>query len=140
MAAFYIRYKQWVSLPDLDAEGPFFDIYPTEGTRRIRSINVLIEGIHISDLKHEMLIHESEQDTQLQHVVIRYAIRSIEQGLREDIFPNPPNGETDILFIPDDDLRMLRKMLQEKTCSYQIKEDRELLCSAASETDKTFWL
>ena len=48
--------KQWVSRPDLDAEGPFFDIYPTEGVRRIRCINVLIEGIHISDLKHEMLI------------------------------------------------------------------------------------
>jgi hypothetical protein len=137
MVAFRIRYKQWIRRPDFDAEGPFFDVYAKEEQRRIWCVNTLLEGSEIQSLKDEMFLQESEKDAQLRRVVIRYAIKRIEEGLRDGIFPAPPSHTTDNLFIPSDELPVLRQMLQEKTCSYQIKENRELLCSAASETDKT---
>ena len=127
----------YVDRTGLNAEGPFFNIYAKGEEDLIRSINVLISRSDIHSLRNEMILQESEKDAQLQRVVIRYAIQRIEQGRREDIFPNPPNGTTDNIFVERDDRPMLRQMLQDKTCEYQIKEGRDLLCSAASEANAT---
>ena len=133
MAAFCIRYKQWVRRPELNVqEGPFFDVYPKEEGHLIRCINVLLSSSDIQNLKHEMHIEGPEGDARLQSVVIRYAIQRIEQGLNAAVFPNPPNNTTDNLFITQDDYPILRQLFQGKTCEYQLKEGRELLCSAAS--------
>jgi hypothetical protein len=138
MPAFRIRYVEWLRRPGgRDAEGPFFEIYPKEGERSLRCVYVPLSRSDIPSLKHEMHLQGPEGDTQFERAVIRYAIQRIEQALREDIFPNPPSDTTDCLSIKRDDHPMLRQMLQEKTCSYQIKEGRDLLCSAASEADET---
>jgi hypothetical protein len=135
MATFRLCYKDWVR--QHDAQGPFFDVYAKEEELRIRCVHVLLGWHDIQALKYEMRLQEPEGDAQFESAVIRYAIQRIEQELREDIFPNPPGNTTDYLYITHDKFPMLRQMLQEKTCSYQIKEGRDLLCSAASEADKT---
>jgi hypothetical protein len=138
MAAFRVRYVKWVRRPELRVtEGPFFDIYPKGEGRLIRCINVLLKSSDIQDLKHEMRLQGPEGDAQFERAVIRYAIQRIEQGLKEDLFPNPPSDETDNLFITRDDHPTLRQLFQEKTCTYQIKEVAGLLCSAASPDDAT---
>jgi hypothetical protein len=138
MAAFRIRYKEWVHRPELNvAEGPFFDVYAQEETRHIRCIHVLLGSSDIQSLKHQMGLQGPQGDDKLQRVVTRYAIKRIQDGLRADIFPNPPSIKTDDLFIKQDEYPMLRHMLQEKTCEYQNKEGRDLLCTATGAGDMT---
>jgi TIR domain len=138
MPAFRIRYIKWLNRPELNvAEGPFFDIHPKEQGRLIRCIHVLLAASDIQSLKNEMHLERPEEDAEFKRVVIRYAVQRIEQGLKEGLFPNPPGTTTDNLFIIRNDFPILRQMLQEKTCEYQIKEGRGLLCTAAAASDST---
>lgn len=128
MVAFRIRFIAWKRWPDLkNATGPFFEVYSKGEEHPIRSIRVL----------NEMGLEGPQEEVSFKSVVIRYAIQLIERGLRENVFPTPPSGETDNLFIKQADHPFLRQLLQEKMCAYQLQEGRDLLCSAASANDET---
>ena len=137
MVAFRIRFNKWVNRPDKSfSEGPLFDICTKGEDRPIRCIHALLQGSDVRNLKREMGLQEPQGDAAFESVVVRYAIQRIDRGLRENAFP-PPSGKTDNLFLEEDEFPFLRQMLWEKTCTYQIQEGRDLLCSAASAEDKT---
>ena len=133
--AFRVKFVKWERRPDLSyVEGPFFDVFAKSGAHRVRCIHVLISPSDIRALQHDTQL--SHDEDRIQRAVIRYAIQRIEQGLRNGLFPPEPNQNTDNLPLEEADVLALRQLLREKTCTYQLQEGRDLLCSAASAEDK----
>jgi hypothetical protein len=101
---------------------------------RVRCIHVLISPSDIRALEDE--IEGPEANRRIRRAVIRYGIKRVEHGLLEGLFP-PPSQNTDNLPLEEADLSAIRLLVEKKTCIYQLKEDRDLLCSAAAPEDKT---
>lgn len=80
--------------------------------------------------------HEKQRADRLNAVCLRFAVASVEARIRDGIIPSSPPKEERIEVV-DADLPILRRLLEEKTCSYQIEESKELYCSAASKADET---
>jgi hypothetical protein len=62
--------------------------------------------------------YEQEKE-RLEHALLRYAIRQIEQGLRSGVFPTTPTLENQTISIELKDLPLIENLIQEKTCTYQ---------------------
>ena len=139
MATFRIHLEdEWVDRRDLaDYSGPMFSIYSEEEDKALNHINVLIDTLDIHRIQNENGVNKQSILRKFKLVVIRYGVEGIERGIREGIFPQNLNGKTYNLIIEDLDIPVLRRLLQGKTCSYQIQEGRDLLCSAASSKDPT---
>ena len=61
--------------------------------------------------------------------ILRWAVRQVEQRLREgSIKPS-----TEWLHLEVEDFESLRHMAHQKNCDYQVKESRDLFCSASFE-------
>lgn len=139
MVSFRICFDQWSNRPDrMHAEGPVFRVY-TGAVEHPLWIHVLMDSFDVRTLQDEMGLQSQEREphSDLRRAVLRYAIQCIEQGLREELFPVPPTDNTYELPVEKADISSLRQLLQEKTCTYQIREGRDLLCSVASSKDQT---
>jgi hypothetical protein len=68
---------------------------------------------------------------------VRFAVTRITQGLKDGRFREPPTRNTLTLPVEADDLPTIQQLLQEKTCAYQVRQGRDLFCSAASADDPT---
>lgn len=138
MVAFRIHFVKWERRPDRNnVEGPFFQVFVQAETHPFRSIHALMDPSDIHALQHEIGLQGFHGNDRVQQAVIRYAIQRIEHGLREGLFPAELNRNTTNLPLEEADILALRQLLQEKTCTYQLQEGQDLLCSAASAEDKT---
>lgn len=73
----------------------------------------------------------------LESALLRFAVRRIERGLAAEEIPPGPTTEIQTFTVEEDDLPELAELLAEKTCDYQLRQGRDLLCSAASLRDET---
>jgi hypothetical protein len=138
MVAFRLHFVKWEHRPDRhNMEGPFFRVFAQAEAPPFQSIHALITPSALYDLQHETGLQGFHSNDRVQQAVIRYAIQRIEHGLREGLFPTEPSRDTTNLPLEEADVLALRQLLQDKTCSYQLQEGRDLLCSAARAEDKT---
>ena len=141
MVAFRIRYYQWDGNLNLDGargEGPIFHIY-TGATDLAFAVAVFVAAADVSMLRQEIAVQEETRFPQrlLPTAVRRFAVQRIAQGLKDGRFlPQPPGADL-WMRVEEDALPAIRQLLQEKTCTYQIRQGRDLLCSAASADDPT---
>ena len=83
MAAFRLRFVEWVSRPELShVEGPFFDVFVA--ANRVRCIHVLITPSDIRALEQD--VEGSQQNHRVRQAVICYGIKRIQHGLLEGLF------------------------------------------------------
>jgi len=146
MVAFRLRYRRWHedSAPPL-RKGPIFRVSteaigPLHMTQPPFTISVLMEEDDFNDLQNEIALQEGTRFPdlhRLQTAVVRFAVTRIVHGLKDGRFLEPPTGN--ILTIPVEaaDLPAIRQLFQEKTCTYQIRQGRDLLCAVASPNDPT---
>jgi hypothetical protein len=73
----------------------------------------------------------------LLEVLLRFAVRQIDGQLRTGVLPATPSVEVHLLRVEEGDLPLLASMLGAKTCDYQLRDGRDLLCSAATPNDQT---
>jgi hypothetical protein len=138
MVAFRLHFVKWERRPERNnVEGPFFQVFAKAEVHPFQSIHALIDPSDLHALQHEIGLQGFHGNDRVQHAVIRYAIQRIEHGLREGLFPTEPSHNTTNLPLEEADILALRQLLQDKTCTYQLQEGRDLLCSAASAEDKT---
>ena len=68
--------------------------------------------------------------------LLRFGLRRIEQDLTNGILDQQTTGVYQVHLAPDD-LATLRRLMDEKTCSYQAPDANNLYCTAASINDET---
>jgi hypothetical protein len=76
-------------------------------------------------------------ESRLLEVLLRFAVRQIDQQRRAGVLPATPSVEVHVLRVEEGDLPLLASMLGAKTCDYQLRDWRDLLCSAATPNDQT---
>jgi hypothetical protein len=76
-------------------------------------------------------------ESRVLEVLLRFAVRQIDQQLRAGVVPATPSVEVHLLRVEEGDLPLLASMLGAKTCDYQLRDGRDLLCSAATPNDET---
>lgn len=87
---------------------------------------------------HYGLGEDSEIDALLQGALLRYGVSRIEDTLKGSIGPDAFFGAgTHDWTITSDDIDALTALMSEKICEYQLKDGRDLLCSAAALNDET---
>jgi hypothetical protein len=131
--AFRIVFSQWIDPDILPIPSwsrpwlyPQFDIY--EEARHLFLVNV-----HVRNDPAEPRYRDRKEEFKL--ALLQYSVRRIEDALRNESFlSNPPRGFQEI-YIGVDDLPFIDKLLEEKNCTYQMKEGRKLFCSAISLDD-----
>lgn len=83
------------------------------------------------------LVFEEDPDPVLLDALLRWGIARLEAQLAQE----PPAWDPGVTHtewrVADDDLEGLAALASEKTCEYQLREGRTLLCSAAGVNDKT---
>src|SRR6266704_2679543 len=138
MVAFRLRYEKWETLSDRNSEqGPTFLVH-TEATEHPLIIRFLVSHV-FKNLQQEIVFQQETRlpNNALQTAVVRFAVAQIAQGLKDGRFlPLPPSDFHD-LYVEDAELPAIRQLLQEKTCDYQIRQGRDLLCAVASQNDPT---
>jgi hypothetical protein len=68
---------------------------------------------------------------------LRFTVRRIERGLAAGSFPSEETAEIQKVTVEEDDLPELARLLADKTCGYQLRVGRDLLCRAADRGDET---
>ena len=139
MVVFRLHYGLWYTDPDHSLrEGSIFCIYvgdpeharntnPYGGYRFHRSAGY--EGFAARG--------SGFLDGPLQTAVVRFAVARITHGLKDGLFLEPPTHNTFTVPVEAADLPAIQQLLQEKTCTYQIRQGGNLLCSAAISTNPT---
>jgi hypothetical protein len=94
-------------------------------------------GVYYADVDLEYEALSGELNSNLDRAVIRWAVAHAEERLRLGSLPVPPPRETYKLSLTQGDLAILRRMVEQKTCEYQVLSGRDLFCSAASADDGT---
>lgn len=72
------------------------------------------------------LMRETDEDT-AEWTILRWAVRKVEQRLREGPIDSPISW----LQLELEDFELLRQMVRQKNCDYQVKMSRDLFCSAS---------
>ena len=143
MVTFRLRYYQWDDNLNLDGacgEGPIFHVY-TGATDLAFAIAVFMAAADVSMLRQEIALQEetrSPSNDPLRTAVVRFAVARIAQGLKDGLFlAFPTHAPPFPLPVEEADLPAIRQLLQAKTCTYQTRQGRDLLCSVASVNDPT---
>ncbi len=76
-----------------------------------------------------------DEKQRLEQACSRWAVRRIESLMRGD--PPIEQSEAKNLIVQETDIPLLRELMAEKDCDYQISEGRDLLCSAAGKRRNT---
>jgi hypothetical protein len=139
MASFRLHYVQWITDQDDEpGEGPIFRVY-AGASDRPSTIRVFLSGLDVRTLQQEIVLQQETRfpTKPLRAAVVRFAVARIAQGLKNGLFLEPPTHTTLKVPVEEADLPAIRQLLHEKTCTYQIRQGRDLLCSAASTNDPT---
>jgi hypothetical protein len=75
--------------------------------------------------------HSDHGEATFREVILRWTVDRIERGLHENEFSQGLN----FIDLGVDDFEVLRRMVREKNCDYQVAEARDLFCSASSHLD-----
>lgn len=102
-------------------------LFPVVVRLRVSFAQTLLEGRYKDDA----------QRGRLEAALLRFAVPRIETGLQAGAFSSEPTSEHQVMTVEQDDLFHLEALLVEKTCHYQVVEDRDLYCSAAAEADSS---
>jgi hypothetical protein len=141
MVTFRLSYSHWHTAPEHNyEEGPAFCVSTGEAGHSF-TILVLMNRTYLRDLQEEIAL---QQETRLpnpdllQAAVLRFAVGQITQGLKDGRFLEPlTSNNTLTLPVVAADLPTIRQLLEEKTCTYQIHQGRDLFCSVATADDPT---
>lgn len=71
----------------------------------------------------------------LERVLLRFALHRIESDLTGGSVVTQPDSATQGMVVQEEDRCELAAMLADKTCDYQIKQRRDLFCTAAARND-----
>lgn len=72
----------------------------------------------------------------VEQVLLRWSVHRIEEGLRTgELRVDEQTTDIQLLSITDDDMGYLTRLIEEKRCGYQVRQERELYCSAAGRND-----
>ena len=80
---------------------------------------------------------EKESAKRLEEALIRYGVRRLTQAIRDGLLPFSEESLFEDVKLELPDVPAVVAMMREKTCSFQHREGRELLCSAAASDDPT---
>jgi hypothetical protein len=75
--------------------------------------------------------HADHGEATFREVILRWTVDRMERGLHENEFSQGLN----FIDLGVDDFEVLRRMVREKNCDYQVAEGRDLFCSASSHLD-----
>src|SRR4029453_6229118 len=108
-------------------------------TQSIHAIQVLVEDTAFIDLQGTKALQQEIRfpNGPLQTAGVRFAVARITQGLNDGLFLEPPTHNTFTVPVEAADLPAIQQLLPEKTCTYQIRQGGNLLCSAAISTNPT---
>jgi hypothetical protein len=73
----------------------------------------------------------------LQEACLRWAVTRAEERLRSGAFPAFPTSSYEQLDLDDSEIPLIKRLMREKTCDYQVLQGRDLYCSAAAAEDKS---
>src|SRR5262245_47952008 len=106
---------------------------------RASTIQVLMEDTAFIDLQGTKTLQQEIRfpNGLLQTAVVRFAVARITQGLKDGLFLEPPTHNTFTVPIEAADFPAIQQLLPEKTCTYQIRQGGNLLCSVAISTNPT---
>jgi hypothetical protein len=136
MSAFSIRFENWTKVPEFGTwHSPLFFIYREHQSEPLIAVGVLLPSLRAMSILRKIDAEDEKRVAQLKQALLRYGIRRIEQGLQNSIFSDVSTGDTQWIDVPETDEILLEQLLQEKTCTYQIKDGRDVLCSAAASND-----
>jgi hypothetical protein len=103
--------------------------------------HVYVAGVELRASFAERLLdgryREDAERTRLEEALLRFAVRRIERALATGALPTEPTSDIQELTVEEEDLPELARLLDERTCDYQVHQGRDLFCSAASPGDKT---
>jgi hypothetical protein len=139
MVSFRLHYVEWITnLNDVSGQGPMFRIY-IGASDAPSAIWVYLPGLEFRTLQNEVVLQQETRIPTNLHkaAVVRFAITRLTQALKDGHFLEPPTRNTLTLPLEAADLPAIRQLLQEKTCAYQLRQGRDLFCSAASADDPT---
>lgn len=80
---------------------------------------------------------EEAERARLEGALLRFAVKRIERGLAAGSFTSEPASDIQTLTVEEGDIFELAGLLAGKTCDYQVRQGRDLYCSAASPNDGT---
>jgi len=76
-----------------------------------------------------------DKEEQFKGALLRFAVRRIEEAFGTQGFLTNASERVQELFIGETELPFIEKLIHEKTCTYQVKEGKDLFCSAGNLTD-----
>ncbi len=96
-----------------------------------------IFGVRYADVDLQYDALRTELGDALDRATIRWAVAQVEDRLRLGRIPHHPvrTGPTEALVLTETNLALLRSLALVKTCEYQVRPGRDLLCSAATADD-----
>jgi hypothetical protein len=139
-----------ITFEDLDAReeaqhlwracAPRFRVW--SGDEPLRVVRVELSALLAQQLLGELratqdFTTEVVTEGRLLGVLLRFAVRQLDQQLRAGVLPATSGVEVHLLRVEEGDLALLASMLGAKTCDYQLRDGRDLLCSAATPNDQT---
>ncbi len=141
--AFRIRFNRWVH--PIQGTLGIWDIAQLYVYRYDEDQNPFLVNIelplrpHFRELANRCKVNfDGDIETEwLCQALLRYGLRRIEQMIQDNFFSAEPSLDAVRLSVEETDLPFLQKLLEEKTCTYQLKEGRDLFCTAASTDDST---
>ena len=115
-------------LPDYELQHRFL-IFEPEHTHWTFNVGVRLSSATADD--EYLKLKREVGDEQARWTILRWTVQQIEERLREGSL----DQSTEWLRLESDDIESLRQMTREKHCDYQVKESRDLFCSASSKAD-----
>jgi hypothetical protein len=100
--------------------------------------------VELSASRADQLLHGADDTTarallesRLLEVLLRWAVRRIVELIRAGTMPVEPTSSVELLRVDEGDLPLLGSMLGAKTCEYQRRDGRDLLCAATAARVRT---
>jgi hypothetical protein len=135
MASFHVKFVEWSKQVFDGWPIPRFNIYLGHEQQLLFIVGGRLPYVTGESIRRTIDANNVESKEKLGHVFLRHVMRRIEQGLHDGILPTAPTREVQWIDVMEADMPLLERLLQEKTCIYQLQEGRDLLCSAADPND-----
>jgi hypothetical protein len=93
--------------------------------------------VNVSVHKGPETLKYRDSEEEFKDALLCYSVRRIEDALRTESFLIKPANGVQEIHIETEYLLFIDKLIQDKTCFYQIREERGLFCSAGNLNDLT---
>jgi hypothetical protein len=121
----------------LAKRSPQFRVRPHEDQSNAGFLVTVLVSVECDmTLRSDLNIGEDEEDARLDQVMVIFGLRQIEAHIRNRTWDTSTQS-VEPLRLGMEDLDELAGLVHDKECDYQLREGRDLYCSAASRSDET---